>query len=699
METDFWNNKKIIIYIALLHHTRFLIPIADKLTELGAETKFIVGQGERSQEITAAECNLNYKHVFDYISGKDSNDINENYLRERKTFGDGLKKNYSLGAQMVTVMDKTLHATAAEYIGFRNLVKEEKPDICIALHELNRWGKMFSFWSKKMNIPFLTLQEGLGYNLDFGYTGHIQYSTLCLTWGERIRKKLGDYEAPVERIIPVGNTHIGEEKKQQKKYNTRNKMREKFKCRGKFVNLLVFSAVPLEVETILPIFETTSEIPDLMLIVKFHPADKQDKIQIWKDSITDELKKGVYFIHGEENTYDLLAMCDLCTLAQSSTTGLEAIALNKPLVQLDVEIKTEVPYSFTEQRVATKMNPSELANALSEKTDFAKLIDTKVMDNYLKNELIDTEGAKDRIIEIAEKLIKANKSGFPEPIISSKGKDKYKWSIIIPVPADGAEELLFQLESIAVNSKDCSEYEVILLKPENPSEGIVEILDSLKGDTQIIDHQENSNIAEMMNQACETARGENLIFLSEMIAPHKNWLNVLSSAIGKYGSSNIFGGKVINTQNTIVHAGMVLNENNAPVSAYLHLDSNFPQANIERPFQMLDYFVALTKDSFDKLGGLWEKSGQNAFLDISLRVQQNDSGSDASGEAIYLPDLCLTRLTTKKEQIDFDDSINFYGKWYGTLWENKGDLYNNDGVSQIQLDAARLTSAIKATGK
>ncbi len=697
MKTDFWKDKKVIIYIALLHHTRFLIPIADKLASLGAETKYVVGQGERSQEITAVECNLNYKHVFDYISSKDFHDINKNYLKQREVFGDALQKNYSLGAQMITVMDKTLHATAEEYIGFRNLLKLEKPDICFALHELNRWGKMFSFWSKKMNIPFITLQEGLGYNLDFGYTGHIQYSTLGLTWGERIRKKFGDWEAPVERIIPVGNTHISEEKKRQKKNDIRKKMRKKFKCSDKFANLLIFSAIPLPVETVLPLFKITAKDPDLALIVKFHPADKQDRIKVWKDSIPDNFKKRVYFIHGEENTYDLLALCDLCTLAQPSTTGLEAIALEKPLMQLDVEIKTEVPYSFTEQNVATKMTPSDLADALSKKIDFSKAIDNETMDQYLRNELTDTEGAKDRIIQIAKKLITANRFSSPDPIVStthSHNDHKYKWSIIIPVPSDNANEFLYQLESLAVNSENSGEYEIILLKPENPSSKTHTILDSLKGNIQLINRTEKSNQPSIMNQAGEIAKGKNLLFLPELLAPCEKWLTILNDALKKYGNKKIFGGKITNKQNNIVHAGIVLNENNAPVSAYLHLDSDFPQANMERSFQILDYFIAVEKNFFQKLGGFWEESGRNAFMDISLRAQRNNPEA-----AIYLPNLHLIQLNTKKEKMNFDDSIYFYGKWHGALWDNKDKLYSNDDLSKIQLDAARLSGAIKTAGQ
>jgi hypothetical protein len=702
--TDFWQNKKVIIYIALLHHTRFLIPISDRLSSLGAKTQYIVGQAERSQEITAAECNLNYKHVFDYVSNSDFHDINKNYLKQRKVFRDALQENFAIGAQMVTVMDKTLHATAEEYIGFRNLLKKEKPDICFALHELNRWGKMLSFWAKKLDIPFITLQEGLGYNLDFGYTGHIQYSTLGLTWGERIRKKLGDYEAPVERIIPVGNTHIAEEKKRQGKNNIRKKMRKKFKCSDKFANLLIFSASPLPVETILPLCKVTSNDSNLTLIIKFHPADKQDRIEAWENSIPKKFKERVYFIHGEENTYDLLALCDLCTLAQPSTTGLEALALDKLLVQLDVKINTEVPYSFTEQNVAIKMTSSELADALSNKKNFSNLIDSETLQNYLKSELTDPEGATDRIVHIAKEVIKAhNFKSLPQIAGTANTNDNtYKWSIVIPVPCNGAKEFLCQLESISINSANSGEYEIILIKPEHPSKQICKILDSLKGDIQIIDHINNSNHPDMMNKACQNSKGKNLLFLSELLSPCTNWLTVFDNALKKYGAYKIFGGKITNEQNNIVHAGMVLNENNAPVSAYLHLDSDFPQANIERSFQMIDYFVALKKDFFFELGGFWIKSGQNAFMDISLRAQKYASGStghDDSGTAIYLPDLHLIQLNTKKGKINFDDSIHFYGKWHGTLWESKKRLYSNDGISKIKLDAARLTSAIKTTGQ
>ncbi len=158
---SFWKDKKIIAYVALKHHTRFIIPVMEKLSALGADTRYVVAQAERSQEITTVELGLNYLHIFDYLSLDDNKDIHANYLRERRVFSQALCKDFALATQVVTVTDKTLYATAQEYIGFRNMIRKEKPDLCFALHELNRWGKTFAFWAKNQCAFYITAR-GVG---------------------------------------------------------------------------------------------------------------------------------------------------------------------------------------------------------------------------------------------------------------------------------------------------------------------------------------------------------------------------------------------------------------------------------------------------------------------------------------------------------------------------------------------------------
>ena len=215
MMKNFWKDKHVVAYIALKHHTRFIVPIMEHLASFGAKTDYLVAQAERSQEITAIETNLDYHHIFDFLDDSDQSEIKDIYHNLRDTFGKTLVKDITFSLQVPTVLDKTLSSTAQEYVAFKKYFEQNRPDLCIALHEVNRWGKLFAFHAKRNGVPFVTLQEGLltaaSANLSFQMTGHVQYTSFCFVWGKNSKDKLINYEAPEERIIPVGNTHLSDE--------------------------------------------------------------------------------------------------------------------------------------------------------------------------------------------------------------------------------------------------------------------------------------------------------------------------------------------------------------------------------------------------------------------------------------------------------------------------------------------------------
>jgi len=684
----FWQNKKIVIYIALAHHTKFLLPVAERLRKKGARILYIVGQAERSQEMTAIREGLDYTHVFDYLTQKDEEDISQNYLLQRNHFAKALCRDFALATSPLTVMDKTLYAAAKEYAGFRNLLEKEKPDLCFALHELNRWGKMLAFWSKKFGIPYISLQEGLGYNLDFGYTGQVQYSTLALVWGERIKKKLAGYDAPAERIIPVGNTHLATEILRQKKKGIRKLKREELKCTENFVVLLFLSSILPRPHSLMDLFSSMAKNNQIFPIVKFHPAAKVPDIQEWTKAFPAHCQKNIRFIHGEEDTYDLISVSDLCVLAQTSTTGLEAIAFGKPLVELDMNQTQTAPYSFARQNVAFKMTPEALSKALDQGARFQAATKPLLLEKYLKNELSNMDQTLDRIEAIFKKVIQA--AGTPLlPLLHPSKKPEKKWSIVVPVCED-ADCFLFQLESLARFSENCGSFETILLEPEAPSKKTTTILDSLKGDLiRLVIHQGKS-LPQMMNQAGKTAGGEIIIFLSSCLIPQPGWLNALTQGIKKHGRNRLFGGLITDAQGKIIHAGMVVDTNCQPVSAYLHTRTNFPPALKERSFQMVDHFAAMERDLFLQAGGFAENSGDKAFLDLSLTLQKH---SQTEHPVIYLPGVHLLSPKPEKIPSDSNAAIHFHGKWTGALWPSESNLYKNDGINQEKLAGERMAAA------
>lgn len=688
--TNFWKNKKIIAYIALAHHARFITPIMEHVAALGAKTKYIIAQAERSQEITAIKSQLNYSHVFDYVEDKDIELVRANYKSSRDTFTNCLKSNFIFGSTPPTVIDKTLYATAVEYIGFKNLLTDEKPDLCLALHELHRWGKILGFWAKKFNIPFVTFQEGLYSGLDFGYTGHVQYSTLNLVWGQQIKKKLTDFEAPGDKIIPVGNTHLSDEINHQEKNKIRNKKRKFYRCDKFFTILLLFSGELPAPETLFPVFESISKAKDTCLFIKFHPITTYTQRTQWASSIPKACQERVNIVLKDENTYDLISLSDLCVITQPSTTGLEALAFGKPLIHLDIKMNQKLPYSFVAFKVALKMTPVEFAQALSQHTDFNQFIKQGDVKPYLKNELQDLKGATRRVVEMSKNLISANQNKRFKPI-ENKKTASLDWSIIFPISTD-AQILLEQLEYIAVNSDGQGTFEVLLIEPPQLTDEIVKILGTLKGNITRLTSRDESTLPQMLNKAADVSNGHNLIFMDNGLIPPPNWLYVLKGKRKRYGKKTLLGSMVIDQRRNIIHAGMAVDDNGAPVPVYRNLGYDFPGAVKERPFKMLDHFICAQRDYFCEIGGFGEEAGKFAFMDICLRADNTNGGNDEC--CIYIPQVCMIDPVHKKKSFNARDSIHFFGKWHGVLWENQEEIYSRDKFSKEQLDTAQLTQSM-----
>jgi len=419
----------------------------------------------------------------------------------------------------------------------------------------------------------------------------------------------------------------------------------------------------------------------------------------WIDSIKDQSSKNIHFIHDQENTYNLISMADVCVLGQRSTTGLEAIAFDKPLVKLDFAYTPNSPYSFVDQGVAVKMSAEQFAMALSEKTDFSNFIDKEKKEKYLKQELINTEHSIEKVCQVFKQTIQANTGthvSFDEPDQKPGQKPDKKWSIIIQVP-DNHDFFLTQLETVAFNSEDQGEYEILLLEPEKKAKETIQILDSLKGDLTRIIIPEGQNPITLRNNAAKTARGENLIFFEKNLAPLKGWLDCLDKGFLKYGKNTLFGARISDKNGEIANAGMVVEHNNTPVSAYLHLHMDFPGALKERSFQMVDYCVAMKKNLFLKTGGFTPDAGNYSFLDICLKTLQSTNDPDA---VMYLPDLkmiFLDRVPQKENPKGImDDSIYFYGKWNCCLWESAKELHKEDGFSSEDLAQAKMATAMQS---
>jgi hypothetical protein len=267
--------------------------------------------------------------------------------------------------------------------------------------------------------------------------------------------------------------------------------------------------------------------------------------------------------------------------------------------------------------------------------------------------------------------------------------------VILPV-SDDPTIFLLQLEQIAGNSEGAGGFEVILVHRDPVSEKISAIIDSLEGDVSKTKYTGPGEFIDAMNRAAMTARGEYLLFLSQDCIPESPWLESLNTGFTNHGEDKIFGAIISDRQDNILHAGMVIDENNAPVSAYLHLDSNFPQARAERFFMAFDYCIAIKKERFLETGGFTKEAGAYFLMDFCL-----SAADDTHDPRVCMlnPEIRITCLNDAEKDIPKEDAIYFYSRWHGMLWENESQTYEKDGISKSRIDSARLTRAMELSGK
>jgi len=430
------------------------------------------------------------------------------------------------------------------------------------------------------------------------------------------------------------------------------------------------------------------------LIIKFHPITTKLIIDKWIDAINVTGKENILFVHGEERTYDLMAMSDLFVISEPSTTGIETLAYGKPLVQLKLSLPDTYPYRFVEDKAALHLTPVELVEKLKSETDFSTLMDKEGVEYFIGQELTDTSGAADRIIDIMTKSIEAREpESFHFNFDKSNSHNAVDWSIILPI-SNNPEFLISVLESISRFSEGKWVFEVILIEEEEQDPTIIEILDTLEGDVKRVSIPRTIGLSEQFNIGATNAAGERLIFLNKDITVTQNWLGSLEQAFRVHPTGTIFGAKVINRHNNIVHAGVIIDANNSPVSAYKHLDNKFPHVLKKRSFQMVNHFVCIDRDQFKTINGFHNRAGRYAFYDISLKVTE----SLIDSRIIYLPKIELVKLDDRPEETNYNESIFFHSRWHDQLWESEEAFYKKDGVSKLQLDAARMTRAMGAVG-
>ncbi len=680
-----FKGKRAFCFLALKHHSRFLLPITRYLEKEGMQVMYLTAPAEMPFELTLKDEGLPFNHTQDYLDPNLAKAVDDAYRQVRSAWREKVLDNSILHHFPLPVQDKVLRMRTDDFYLFRRMFEVEKPDLVLALHELNSWGKTLGYLSHEFHVPMITLQEGLYYAPAAVYRFHTEYSSACLAWGEATKEILIRCGGSAEKIFVVGNTHLYSviARHGERAAIKRTKKELAIAKDQKLVTLLMaglgydqgFEFPPV-------LLDWLRADPRIHLICKWHPQTNRLALERIADK-TRPIPNIQMLQHYD--TYRLLAASDLCIVFGNSTTGLEALAFGKPLAEVQL---SGLDYSFSRQGVAEPVSSlADIPRAVNK--IFSSGLPQDRQNNvaaYLQRNLHLMDGhSVERCGDVVEQMLSV-REGTKNPCgISPKTVgENFVCSIIVPYSSRGIAETLY---GVAENTSSGLTYECLIATAPGEN-GLDELAGMIGGDVRMVSASA-AGTASLYNAAAEIAQGKYLCFLAPGWVPQNGWLEALLLKLESDPRIGIVGGMALRPDGLVEHAGIALDANLTPARLYHLLPATFPGVHRARQMRAVMDCLLVRREAFIAAGG-FDEGYQGDWCELDFCLASELAGWQTS----YTPESLFISLKTPKSATD-GDRVRFFARWVGYLWPDEDAYWAEDDMDPKKLSELYQTSIDK----
>ena len=335
---------KAITFVGRHHHTQKLWSIIDALNHKGhtallltadnsinldANTEHLIGDG------------LPFIHVLDYLTPEDYKQIDLLTQQTLETIRrNGQEASLSEDAQVAIEPFWWVHSAreaCQSIVGFRNVIKQEKPDIVMALHSNNFWGRMWLYCGEEAGLPTIAFQEGMLRVRDQKTSGKQRlaqdHASRLFVWSDNAKKQYMIAGVPEEKIVVTGQAHLDHwlGVKDNPEWHKQARAELGVGANQKLVTFAMpllsrFEGNPQEA---LNVVRDWAVGKPHRVLLKLHPFDGLESESKIKELYPELMVRRT----GEASPYMLLSSM---VLTQHSTVAIEALAFDKPVVELDM---------------------------------------------------------------------------------------------------------------------------------------------------------------------------------------------------------------------------------------------------------------------------------------------------------------------------------------------------------------------------
>lgn len=650
---------KIACFVALPHHTRFLSPLMDQAERCGATPLYFTVMGDFPFERDLVKKGKTCRILQAYATTETRQRLEAatrqfwDLWTERCTQWDGLR-------HWPLVLQSSLLATGLEeYFCLEEFIKRERPDVFVALHERNRWGKLIGHLATRYRIPLVTLQEGDYYEDRLSFSGHTEYSTALMLWGEETKERLVRLRSTPEKMVLIGNTHLSMLRKANFQADRVLETKRELNIPPDKPVVLFLMGLQWGVIKDVSIWRDflNGLGDDVVKIFKWHPKVTYSS---YKKNAEDAFREHFpsCVVMQNYDPYRLLPIADYCVTLGKTTLAVEALSFGKPLFSLpgrDGEVDHYAQGGIT-QPLWPPGNWEPLYRTIRDGVPAAVQEHVRVfLDRYFHR--VNAESVE-RGVGVIQHVL-ANRMRASEartlPVKAVPGRVSY----IVP-SGDDELALLRTLTSLSEHVTDV-DWEVILVAHH---ERVQHVGAALSGDVRVVDAQGALTLASLYNQGAAASSGTALVF----IQPGVEYLK--SDGLFDAMQHAVVGIPLMGPERAY-HLGVAFDFNHVP---YRVTEAD----GTHQPDAVGGGLIGIARNLFESIGGFDERIADH-LVDVDVCLSAKQAGHDVRYVATALGRVVdasvmagLGEGTSRASRSDdgWRGRVGFFAKWVGRLPKN-----------------------------
>ena len=331
--------------------------------------------------------------------------------------------NFDLLESRLSYYFTTVFGRMVEYIEMaKRMMEEEKPDFILLLNEYDRFERALVIAGMLKGVPTLAVQHGVIHPYHKGYVhtndeisleGSVK-SPYCPipdrtavygTYHKDLLTKVSAY--PVDSVVVTGQPRYDILYYADKIYS-KDKNFKKFEINLDYKIILWITQChglsnEENIKNFKAVFETMQNLKDVTLIIKQHPGEGKEYTKMIEKYL-NSYKINAVVTPKDSDTSGLLYACDLM-ITRHSTTAMEAVVLNKPVIILNLSGEPD-PVEYVKEGVALGVYDEKDLKATIDKLlkDDSEL--AKNRGKYIEKYLYKLDGkATERVVNLIAEMV------------------------------------------------------------------------------------------------------------------------------------------------------------------------------------------------------------------------------------------------------------------------------------------------------